>query len=621
VPKWGLTKDLVATNPWSLDESVLEADKTITNSVHGDVYVNRLERMFLDSPPMQRLRRVKQLGTTHLVYPDATHVRFSHALGTLRSAQDLLDAVLDQENRPRPQYDLFREWRDTLDKDEYLKRVAEVVVLARLGALLHDICHVPFGHTIEDDLGLLERHDRNVSRFETIWSELPATLTELISDELMGELRFLILSKEKRKKTWASRYPFVQDLVGNTICADLLDYLRRDHQGMGLPLALGHRFLEGLYVTPSTHPHYKQRVAIEVVRGGQERADVVTELLKVLRYRYEESERALVHHAKLAPDAMIGKLLAMWRDALWVDEARTAFGSLEAEHKRSVDLLRDWMEKRNREELEDAFRRLEVEIPANGVSPKALSDAIEVRVQRRIETQFLKRGDEGLLEGLAFEAEGAAREGDGRRAAIGSLASGVLNRSLYKRAARSLPEDRHLAKTIWKQYGSADERRRLEVEAAEFLGLDEKWHLVLWIPHPDMRLKLAFVLVGAGDHVTTLHDYSPKVREIYESHEDLWSVGVYVHPSLRADTLRTEALLAWLRKKLGLRGWVDHQPEESVEEVAARHFAAQHDLRESVKQQLLSGVSGLSPTERQNLKAIMGRFEAVQKVLDAMERD
>ena len=52
---------------------------------------------------------------------------------------------------------------------------------------------------------------------------------------------------------------------------------------------------------------------------------MVTELLKHLRYRYELSERALVHHAKLAADAMLGKAIAMWRDALWVEAALSKY--------------------------------------------------------------------------------------------------------------------------------------------------------------------------------------------------------------------------------------------------------------------------------------------------------
>ena len=62
-------------------------------------------------------------------------------------------------------------------------------------------------------------------------------------------------------------------------------------------------------------------MVLRVVKQDRERKDTLTELLKFLRYRYELSERAFAHHAKLAADAMVGKLLQLFSDALWVDEA------------------------------------------------------------------------------------------------------------------------------------------------------------------------------------------------------------------------------------------------------------------------------------------------------------
>jgi uncharacterized protein len=179
MPKWGLTVEQRRTKPWGLPESALEAAKTITDPVHGDIFINQLEARLLNSAPLQRLRRVRQLGTSHLVYPGATHSRFSHALGTLRAAQDLLDAVVAGLSGPRPAYDsLLAEWQregTTLGPDgaggptAFDRKLAEATVLARLGGLLHDLCHVPLGHTIEDDLGVLKSHDANTERFERLW--------------------------------------------------------------------------------------------------------------------------------------------------------------------------------------------------------------------------------------------------------------------------------------------------------------------------------------------------------------------------------------------------------------------------------------------------------------------
>ncbi len=128
MPKWGLTDRHRESEPWGLPKEVLKPSKTITDPVHGDIYINELERMIIDSAPLQRLRRVRQLGSTHLVYPGATHTRFSHTLGALRAAQDLLDAVLEQRYAPQPAQDLFMEWEKTLEEPERHKRVAEAIV-------------------------------------------------------------------------------------------------------------------------------------------------------------------------------------------------------------------------------------------------------------------------------------------------------------------------------------------------------------------------------------------------------------------------------------------------------------------------------------------------------------
>src|SRR5438270_1670740 len=163
MPKWGLTTAMRKAGPWGISETYLAAEKVVTDSTHGDIFFTRFEQLFADGPSFERLRRIKQLGNTHLVYPGATHSRFAHSLGSLRVAQDLLDAALDQRNNPHPVRDLFQEWEETAP-EEFDRMVAEATIAARLGGLLHDLCHVPFGHSIEDELGILIPHDENEAR-------------------------------------------------------------------------------------------------------------------------------------------------------------------------------------------------------------------------------------------------------------------------------------------------------------------------------------------------------------------------------------------------------------------------------------------------------------------------
>ena len=195
MPQWGLTEVQIDAEPWGLRAHWLRPAKQITDALGRDVYLTKLETAVVDSPPMQRLRHVRQLGSTHKVYPNAVHNRFSHSLGALRAAQDILDALFAERAHQGPKPDLFSEWRrQGRVADETIsvfdRHAAEVTVLARLGALMHDMCHVPFGHTIEDDLGILDSHDHNEERFDRLWSDLDDAVREAIegADDLASEL-------------------------------------------------------------------------------------------------------------------------------------------------------------------------------------------------------------------------------------------------------------------------------------------------------------------------------------------------------------------------------------------------------------------------------------------------
>jgi HD superfamily phosphohydrolase len=567
MPQWGLDKEMRRSGPWGLSEYWLRPSKVVTDPIHDDIYLTKLEKELIDTSAFQRLRRVRQLGTTHWVYPGATHTRFAHSLGTLRAVQDLFDVAYGQRHGHHAVPDLFDEWEreilganpdgsvvrdpDGTRRNQYVKRVAEAMVLARLGALLHDLCHMPFGHSLEDDLDVLRAHDRNGWRFDRLWEEIVDSLRQQVAKrrfdgltslmaggELYVQLRPLILSKEEfsrpgghRKRIDATlrlRFPFVADMVGNTICADLTDYLERDHAYLGLPISLGARFMSAFYVTPTYDsplpqgkgPLYQQRMAVLLHRDGRIREDVVTELLKHLRYRYELQERALVHHAKLAVDAMVGRLLDLWIDAT-APHADTHGGapSRNGHRERAVNVT---------VQLADGTSWSNVKI-----APDA--DA------RRIEDLLRQRGDDGFLEELAAMDPQQAPD-------VAALATDLLNRRLYKPLARAAGA--HAAQDLSAQFGDVSTRRALESEAARYAGITTDWHLILWLPPPTMRLKLAEMLVDYGQGIAKFVDYSAQGSEIYEAHKRLWTVSVYGHPRLAED--QKQAALVRLAELMGI---------------------------------------------------------------------
>jgi uncharacterized protein len=557
MPQWGLTKDQRGSRPWGIPESWLRPEKVITDPIHGDVFVSRLEAAIIDSKPFQRLRRIRQLGNVHLVYPGATHTRFSHALGALRVVQDLLDIILSQRDGRDPGEDLFQQWEETKSKEEFDREVAEVIVLARLGSLLHDLTHVAYGHTIEDDLGLLCSHDKNPARFGGFWRELgngcprqeAAEVRKILRQkELRQAIGAIILAKRKKKAPdellrEMGKYPFVADLVTNTICADLLDYLPRDHAYSGLPLALGQRFMTAFYVVPAAgleeERHFPERMALRIAPRGRKRQDIASELLKHLRYRYELQERTIVHHAKLAADSMLGKALELWRDELWTDSAREAAATPvrhAVETGGGVDRV-----------------RLAVRNAKGGKEESKLDKKVSKEIERRVR----RLGDDSLLEYLSGEIDGGQASGPKDRR-VRELAGDLLDRRLYKRAAQA--KEPLSKKRVFDLFGDRQVRRKLERQAADYAGVPEE-QVVIWLPDPKMRLKIAEVLVDHGTGIAPFHEYSPRGNEIYEDHKALWTVTVFVHREIRNSDLEP-VILARLAELMEIE-WDRHKPPKA----------------------------------------------------------
>lgn len=565
---WPLSHAQIELEPWGLqrDELDPESGKVFTDPIHGDILLMPLGVAIIDSPAFQRLRRVRQLGNTHLVYPGATHSRFSHGVGTLQAAQRLLDVLINQREGIHSGSDLFEQWAaDPDDKNRLDREIGRVVVLARLGALLHDLLHVPFGHSIEDDLQLLVRHDANEARFKRLWSQLgPDVLEALHRERLDAEVEPLIISKAGPDGAVGElpadfAYPFVADLVGNTICADLLDYLARDHHYTGIPFSLGQRFTASFYAVRDDHPIYPKRMAMRIERKEHERTDVVTELLKALRYRYELSERVLVHHAKLAADVMVGKCFEYLLDAFWRDAAiaRATEASRESEFDPGLDTR--------------AFR-----VQFASIFGEAEAKWVQESAKTRLDEMMTSHSDDGLLEQIRAMGESAQREeGHAPRVVAGRLAEGILNRRLFKMAGR-VSRSGGPAEELFNRYRDPDSRRDLERRAEEFAELGPGPRIAIWLPDPRMKLKHAGVLVDYNGTINSFVSYEShsgrRGSEIYEAHARLWGLSVFVDPDVSEEDRRI--VLAFLARELGVRWEGEHPLFGDDPNVAPDHLAA-----------------------------------------------
>jgi HD superfamily phosphohydrolase len=259
--------------------------KLVRDAVHGDIEFGPLEVELIDTPEFQRLRGIKQLGTAYLVYPSATHTRFEHSLGTSWMAHRILKAV--QRSRP-----------SSISSD------SEVPI--RVAALLHDITHIPFGHTLEDERRVLPRHDKDRARADYF-----------LHDSSIGAILMRSGLREEVMAILAGRGNFPSDVAAGAISADLLDYLRRDTYFCGLSQFYDERIFESFTIEDN-------RLVINLEKHGMLRRDTLSELVNLLRIRYTLSERVYFHHTKISSGAMISKAVEhALRDGFQAEELRT----------------------------------------------------------------------------------------------------------------------------------------------------------------------------------------------------------------------------------------------------------------------------------------------------------
>ena len=165
--------------------------KIINDPVYGFISINNdLVFEIIEHPWFQRLRRIKQLGLTHYVYPSAVHTRYQHALGSMH----LMDQTIE----------VLRSKGHIITENE-----KEGALLA---ILLHDIGHGPFSHTLERSIVKGLSHE-----------DLSLLIIRQLNIGFKGKLSLAI-------EIIRDQYPkrFLHQLVSSQLDMDRLDYLSRD---------------------------------------------------------------------------------------------------------------------------------------------------------------------------------------------------------------------------------------------------------------------------------------------------------------------------------------------------------------------------------------------------------
>ena len=252
----------------------LARPRSVIDPIHGLVRLTDEELALIDTPTFQRLRRIKQNGLLHLVFPAATHSRFEHSIGVLACVDAMLQALILNSEAAKKQLvhagsaEPGQGVRFSAIQHTTLQKVFRV---ARLAALVHDVGHGPCSHAfdsfapqrrqirrllkkdpslqpirpfIQDILGNEDSADErepvahevmSVLLFAWIWAQGPnnddnQTLIAVCAVILGGPM--LAQLSDRSLYSWL---PLIHDLVASApVDADRMDYVERDSRSCGV---------------------------------------------------------------------------------------------------------------------------------------------------------------------------------------------------------------------------------------------------------------------------------------------------------------------------------------------------------------------------------------------------
>ncbi len=174
----------------------------LRDPVWNNIRVDGLTLELVDTEVFQRLRYVRQLGWTYLVYPGATHSRFEHALGTHHLSRRTLALLCEAE-------------------DASISEQEQAIV--RSAALLHDVGHYPFSHALEE-IGAL--HHEDVARPLITEGAIASLLSSRLGNDAPARV-FDLIRGESRSA--------LQGLISGSLDLDKIEYLTRDAFMCGVP--------------------------------------------------------------------------------------------------------------------------------------------------------------------------------------------------------------------------------------------------------------------------------------------------------------------------------------------------------------------------------------------------
>lgn len=303
--------------------------EVVRDPLHGDIRLTDLEYKIIHTPEFVRLRKVRQLGFAYIPYPGAEHRRHLHSLGTLHVTSKILESI---ENISGYSFAL------------------EDKLLARAYALLHDITHIPFGHTLEDELSLFSRHDENESRIGRMILEESSPLGLLLLHSEIQKVRDFF----QRDRT-VMRLEGIREILTAAVGADVLDYIDRDSFFCGLDHRIDSAIFRRFRLRSiSEHEETRNQFYLSLYGSHGLRLDAEFASETVFIERFSLYLKVYTHPKKIAAGAMLGK--ALWEHSQSGAKLDEVEGELET--KGDTELLYWLASPKNRASVSEIARML-----------------------------------------------------------------------------------------------------------------------------------------------------------------------------------------------------------------------------------------------------------------------
>ncbi|MEM3856981.1 MAG: HD domain-containing protein, partial [Thermoprotei archaeon] len=251
----------------------------IMDPVHGYIPFTELEKNLIDTPVLQRMHRLRQLGTAFLTYPSAVHSRFSHVTGAMHLAGAAAESLAH---------------KGFLDFDD--------VQALRASALLHDVGHGPYSHSSEETLREITglTHEDMGERL-ILETELADVFSSAGYDKKL--MSRLAVGKAEYK---GLRYP--AQIVAGPVDVDKMDFLNRDSHFTGVPYGrVDHRRL----------------IDAMFVHGGnlELNRNAISALEQFIIARYEMFKAVYYHRTVRATEIMFTSVFKAFSDELGVHQS------------------------------------------------------------------------------------------------------------------------------------------------------------------------------------------------------------------------------------------------------------------------------------------------------------